>query len=154
MKIYTCQSKQVHNSHLHSTALCTAIKLCIMRPSLTHIVWNCSVLPRRTYGTVLETNDVPRVSQMLMTFINSAMLNALISLKSPYMTYLTSPPRSHNDGGENDDYTDIFTCDSVQLQRTNTKPLSSMIKSNSNLNNNNNNVNRRAVSNSVFSTVV
>lgn len=123
-----------------------------MRPSLIHVVWNCPALPRRVYGTVLDTNDIPRTSQMLMTFINFAMLNALVSLKSPYVSYLTSPPRLNKRDGASDDYADAFNCESLQLQKSNTKVLGSMSKSNFNLNNTN--INERMVNNTVLSSTM
>ncbi|CAD2219004.1 protein kinase [Angomonas deanei] len=85
INVYTDSSPGSKADHMRSSGLCAAIKLTFVEDSLIPVVLNSTKLPTSSYGNLLHNTSIHRTAQLLLAFLNYALIRAMVTTKNPYV---------------------------------------------------------------------
>ncbi|CBZ28424.1 putative protein kinase [Leishmania mexicana MHOM/GT/2001/U1103] len=84
LAVFALPSVEGRSEDMRSDAACAAFKLAMVKDELILAVMQCKWLRVTSYATVMQRSTLTHTMQILLTFLNYAIVKGLVTLQSPF----------------------------------------------------------------------
>ncbi|CAG9577140.1 putative protein kinase [Leishmania major strain Friedlin] len=100
LAVFALPSAEGRSEDMRSDAVCAALKLAMVKDELILAVMQCKWLPVTSYATVMQRSTLTHTMQILLTFLNYALVKGLVTLQNPFARLWSQASLdSHSSGG-------------------------------------------------------
>ncbi|KPI89109.1 putative protein kinase [Leptomonas seymouri] len=84
LAVYAMPQAEGRSENIRSDAACAAFKLAMMKDDLILTVMQSKEVPATSYPSMMQRSTVPHLMQILMTFMNHALVKGMTALHNPF----------------------------------------------------------------------
>ncbi|CAJ1028574.1 Protein kinase domain/Protein tyrosine kinase, putative [Leishmania lindenbergi] len=116
LAVFALPSVEGRSEDMRSDAACAAFKLGMMKDELILVVMQSKWLQVTSYATVTQRSTVPHTMQMMLTFLNYAIVKGMVTLQSPFARLWSqvSPGSRSSNGRQSSLFTSSLSVDDAE----------------------------------------